>query len=140
MKPMDDKKTVEQNVKLEEELKKEREEWKDKVIELINMMKDNKKLSEAQVFQLSYRQQVQERINLRKVVRQDLVKECQISLQLQSFRLTEPTGAFRDRVHAHPVCRGKEVLEREITVRTTIRPLRYIRHQTAAYPLFRGGW
>ena len=62
MKPVDDKKIVEQNIKLEDELKKEREEWKDKVIELINMMKDNKKLSEAQVFQLSYRQQVQEKL------------------------------------------------------------------------------
>ena len=29
-------------------------------VELVNMMKDNKKLSEAQVYQLSYRQQVQE--------------------------------------------------------------------------------
>ena len=56
MKPLDDKKIIEQNAKLEEELAKERAEWKDKVIELINMMKDNRKLSEAQVFQLSYRQ------------------------------------------------------------------------------------
>jgi len=62
MKPLDDKKTVEQNNTLEEEFKKERESWKDKVIELIGMMKDNKKLSEAQVFQLSYRQQVQEKL------------------------------------------------------------------------------
>ena len=62
MKPMDDKQTVEQNTRLEQELEKERAEWKEKVIELINMMKDNKKLSEAQVFQLSYRQQVQEKL------------------------------------------------------------------------------
>ena len=41
MKPLDDKKIIEQNAKLEEELAKERAEWKDKVIELINMMKDN---------------------------------------------------------------------------------------------------
>jgi len=62
MKQIDDKKTLEQNVKLEEELTKERNEWKDKVIELISSMKDNRKLSEAQVIQLSYRQQVQERL------------------------------------------------------------------------------
>ena len=62
MKPFDDKKTIEVNEQLEIGLNKEREEWNGKVIELVNMMKDNKKLSEAQVFQLSYRQQVQERI------------------------------------------------------------------------------
>ena len=60
--PLDDKKIVEQNSLLEKELENERAEWKSKVIELINMMKDNKKLSEAQVFQLSYRQQVQEKL------------------------------------------------------------------------------
>ena len=62
MKPLDDKKIIEQNAKLEDELAKERSEWKDKVIELINMMKDNRKLSEAQIFQLSYRQQAQEKL------------------------------------------------------------------------------
>ncbi len=62
MKPMDTTKTLEQNNKLEEELAKERAEWKEKVLELINMMKDNKKLSEAQVYQLSYRQLVQEKL------------------------------------------------------------------------------
>ena len=36
--------------------------WKNKVVELIGMMKDNKKLSEAQVYQLSYRQQVQDKL------------------------------------------------------------------------------
>ncbi len=60
MKPFDDKKIVEQNTQIEEKLDLERKEWKEKVVELINMMKDNKKLSEAQVYQLSYRQQVQE--------------------------------------------------------------------------------
>ena len=59
---LDDKKIVEQNDILEKELEKERADWKGKVIELINMMKDNKKLSEAQVYQLSYRQQVQEKL------------------------------------------------------------------------------
>lgn len=68
MKPMEDKKIFEQNVKLEEELKKEREEWKNKVIELVNMMKDNKKLSEAQVYQLSYRQLVQERLAIYRIL------------------------------------------------------------------------
>jgi len=62
MKPFDDKKTLEVNEQLEKGLNDERKEWNDKVIELVNMMKDNRKLSEAQVFQLSYRQQVQERI------------------------------------------------------------------------------
>ena len=60
MKPVDDAKTVEQNKVLEEKLELERKEWREKVLELVNMMKDNKKLSEAQVYQLSYRQQVQE--------------------------------------------------------------------------------
>lgn len=60
MKPVDDKKTIEQNTILEQKLELERKEWREKVLELINMMKDNKKLSEAQVYQLSYRQQVQE--------------------------------------------------------------------------------
>ena len=86
MKPVDDKKIVEQNIKLEDELKKEREEWKDKVIELINMMKDNKKLSEAQVFQLSYRQQVQEKLAAYRI----LVDKRQSLLE------TQMTSRFRD--------------------------------------------
>ena len=86
MKPIDDKKIVEQNIKLEDELKKEREEWKDKVIELINMMKDIKKLSEAQVFQLSYRQQVQEKLAAYRI----LVDKRQSMLE------TQMTSRFRD--------------------------------------------
>ena len=86
MKPVDDKKIVEQNIKLEDELKKEREEWKDKVIELINMMKDNKKLSEAQVFQLSYRQQVQEKLAAYRI----LVDKRQSMLE------TQMTSRFRE--------------------------------------------
>ena len=62
MKQLDNTKIIDQNTKLEDELANERNEWKGKVIELINMMKDNKKLSEAQIFQLSYRQQVQEKL------------------------------------------------------------------------------
>lgn len=62
MKPLDDKKTVEQNKLLEEELSNERKEWNSKITELVYMMRENKKLAEAQVIQLSYRQQVQERL------------------------------------------------------------------------------
>lgn len=79
MKPMEDKKILEQNVKLEEELKKERKEWGEKVIELINMMKENKKLSESQVYQLSYRQQVQERLAFYRI----LVEKKQGALEKQ---------------------------------------------------------
>ena len=38
MKPLDDKKIVEQNSILEKELETERAEWKNKVLELIKMM------------------------------------------------------------------------------------------------------
>ena len=62
MKPLDDAKTIETNTKLETDMNTERDEWNEKVINLVGMLKDNKKLSEAQVFQLSYRQQVQERL------------------------------------------------------------------------------
>ena len=86
MKPLDDKKIIEQNAKLEEELAKERAEWKDKVIELINMMKDNKKLSEAQVFQLSYRQQVQEKLATYRILME----------KRQGFLETQTTARFRD--------------------------------------------
>ena len=86
MKPLDDKKIIEQNAKLEEELAKERAEWKDKVIELINMMKDNKKLSEAQVFQLSYRQQVQEKLATYRILME----------KRQGVLETQTTARFRD--------------------------------------------
>jgi len=86
MKPLDDKKILEQNTKLEEELTKERAEWKDKVIELINMMKDNRKLSEAQVFQLSYRQLVQEKLATYRI----LLEKRQGMLESQM------TSRFRD--------------------------------------------
>ena len=86
MKPLDDKKIIEQNAKLEEELAKERAEWKDKVIELINMMKDNKKLSEAQVYQLSYRQQVQEKLATYRILME----------KRQGVLETQTTSRFRD--------------------------------------------
>lgn len=80
--PLDDKKIVEQNELLEKELEKERADWKNKVIELINMMKDNKKLSEAQVFQLSYRQQVQEKLATYRILmekRQSMLENQMVS-------------------------------------------------------------
>lgn len=70
MKQIDNKKTLEQNTGLEKELNNERGEWNEKIIELINMMKDNRKLSEAQVYQLSYRQQVQERIAIYRILKE----------------------------------------------------------------------
>lgn len=86
MKPLDDKKIIDQNTILEKELGDERAEWKNKVIELINMMKDNKKLSEAQVYQLSYRQQVQEKLAAYRI----LVEKRQGMLE------TQMTSRFRD--------------------------------------------
>ena len=86
MKPMDDKKILEQNAKLEEELKKERDEWKDKVLELVKMMSDNKKLSEAQVYQLSYRQIVQDRLAIYRI----LIEKKQGQLE------TQMTSRFRE--------------------------------------------
>ena len=86
MKQMDNSKILEQNAKLEEELSKERTEWKDKVLELINMMSDNKKLSEAQIYQLSYRQQVQEKLANYRI----LLEKRQAMLE------TQMTSRFRD--------------------------------------------
>jgi hypothetical protein len=86
MKPLDDKKIIEQNAKLEDELAKERSEWKDKVIELINMMKDNRKLSEAQIFQLSYRQQAQEKLAAYRILME----------KRQGVLETQTTARFRD--------------------------------------------
>ena len=86
MKPLDDKKITEQNAKLEDELGKERTEWKEKVIELINMMKDNRKLSEAQIFQLSYRQQVQEKLATYRILLE----------KRQGILETQMTSRFRD--------------------------------------------
>lgn len=86
MKQMDNSKILEQNAKLEEELSKERAEWKDKVLELINMMSDNKKLSEAQIYQLSYRQQVQEKLANYRILLE----------KRQSVLETQMTNRFRD--------------------------------------------
>ena len=83
---MDNSKIREQNAKREEELSKERTEWKDKVLELINMMSDNKKLSEAQIYQLSYRQQVQEKLANYRILLE----------KRQSVLETQMTNRFRD--------------------------------------------
>ena len=89
MKPMDNSKILEQNAKLEEELSKERTEWKDKVLELINMMSDNKKLSEAQIYQLSYRQQVQEKLANYRILleKRQSVLETQMTNRFREYSL-----------------------------------------------------
>lgn len=89
MKQMDNSKILEQNAKLEEELSKERAEWKDKVLELINMMSDNKKLSEAQIYQLSYRQQVQEKLANYRILleKRQSVLESQMTNRFREYSL-----------------------------------------------------
>ncbi len=89
MKQMDNSKILEQNAKLEEELSKERAEWKDKVLELINMMSDNKKLSEAQIYQLSYRQQVQEKLANYRILleKRQSVLETQMTNRFREYSL-----------------------------------------------------
>lgn len=89
MKQMDNSKILEQNAKLEEELSKERTEWKDKVLELINMMSDNKKLSEAQIYQLSYRQQVQEKLANYRILleKRQSVLESQMTNRFREYSL-----------------------------------------------------
>ena len=62
MKPIDDTKIPEVNIELENRFKTEREEWKDKIITLVKSIGDTRKLSEAQIQQLSFRQIVQEKL------------------------------------------------------------------------------
>ena len=62
MKAIDDKKTNETNVTLEERFKEERNDWNNKIITLIESIKHTSKLAEAQVIQLSYRQMVQDKL------------------------------------------------------------------------------
>jgi hypothetical protein len=62
LKPIDDDKINKTNVTLEERFKEERSEWNDKIISLIESIKHTSKLAEAQVFQLSYRQMVQDKL------------------------------------------------------------------------------
>ena len=62
MKPIDDDKTNKTNVTLEERFKEERNDWNEKIINLIGTIKFTDKLAEAQVIQLSYRQMIQEKL------------------------------------------------------------------------------
>ena len=62
MKAIDDKKTNETNVTLEERFKEERADWNNKIITLVESIKHTSKLSEAQVIQLSYRQMIQDKL------------------------------------------------------------------------------
>lgn len=67
MKPIDDAKIIEKNNILEEQLKNERKEWNDKLEKLVMSIADTKKLTEAQVYDLSYRQQCQEQLAIYKI-------------------------------------------------------------------------
>ena len=62
MKPIDESKTQSINDELEKRFKTEREDWNNKLFDVINFIKDNKKLTEAQVIQLSYRQIVMDKL------------------------------------------------------------------------------
>lgn len=62
MKPIEDDKINKTNATLEERFKEERSEWNDKIITLIESIKQTSKLAEAQVIQLSYRQMVQDKL------------------------------------------------------------------------------
>lgn len=56
MKVIDESKTQSVNEELEKRFAEERRDWNDKMFDVINYIKDTKKLTEAQVVQLSYRQ------------------------------------------------------------------------------------
>lgn len=56
MKAIDESKTQEVNNELENRFKTEREDWNEKLFDVIKSIKDTKQLTEAQVIQLSYRQ------------------------------------------------------------------------------------
>ena len=62
MKSIDESKTQTINDELEKRFKEERDEWNDKMFDVINYIKDNKKLTEAQVIQLSYRQIIMDKL------------------------------------------------------------------------------
>lgn len=62
MKSIDESKTQSINDELEKRFKTEREDWNNKLFDVINFIKDNKKLTEAQVIQLSYRQIVMDKL------------------------------------------------------------------------------
>lgn len=62
MKAIDESKTQVINKELEERFTKERAEWNNKMFDVINSIKDNKQLTEAQILQLSYRQIVMDKL------------------------------------------------------------------------------
>jgi hypothetical protein len=62
LKPIEDDKINKTNATLEERFKEERSEWNDKIITLIESIKNTSKLAESQVIQLSYRQMVQDKL------------------------------------------------------------------------------
>lgn len=62
MKPIDDDKTNKTNATLEERFKDERTDWNEKIIDLIESIKQTSKLAESQVIQLSYRQIIQDKL------------------------------------------------------------------------------
>lgn len=62
MKEVDESKTQTLNEELEKRFKEEREDWNKKLFEVIGSIKDNKKLTEAQVIQLSYRQIIMDKL------------------------------------------------------------------------------
>lgn len=80
MKEINDAKTNEVNKELEDRLSKERDEWKEKLISLIESIKDTRKLSEAQVLQLSYRQIIQDKLAeyriLNEKIQEKFDKQC----------------------------------------------------------------
>lgn len=91
MKPIDDSKTIEVNKELENRLKEERNNWKEDIIKLVKSIGDTKKLTEAQVLQLSYRQMVQEKIAEYSI----LVEKRQEALDKQyTQRFKEYTNGF----------------------------------------------
>ena len=62
MKPIDDDNINKTNITLEERFKEERVDWNNKIITLIESIKYNQKLAEAQITQLSYRQMLQDKL------------------------------------------------------------------------------
>lgn len=62
MKSIDESKTQSINDELEKRFKTEREDWNNKMFEVINLIKDIKCVTEAQIKQLSFRQIVVEKI------------------------------------------------------------------------------
>ena len=62
MKQIDESKNQTINDELEKRFKDERDEWNGKMMDVISSIKDNKKLTDAQIVQLSYRQIIQDKL------------------------------------------------------------------------------